>query len=98
MKAMKEALALVVMLIALSLTVFTGSAAAGDPPTTPNGWQGACNMMQAVPGVRQHPGVGVQSGGGMDRAMSVDNDHGNAGMIAATERTSDTSTSEAGCP
>jgi hypothetical protein len=88
---MKGALALIVMLVALSLTAFAGSAAA-DPPPTPNGWEGACNMNQSWPGLRQNQhGVGVQDEGGMQHAMGVNqrsNTTGNDGMIAATERTS----------
>ena len=69
--------------------VAAGSAAA-DPPQTPNGWEGACNMMQSWPGLRQNPqGVGVPPGGaGMAHAMTVDNPNGNDGMSGATERTS----------
>ena len=75
---MKGALALTLVLVALSLTAFAGSAAA-NPPTTPNGWEGACNMNQAWPGLRhnQH-GVGVQPGGGMEHAMTVNNPNGEA--------------------
>jgi hypothetical protein len=87
---MKGAPALMLVLVALSLTAFAGSAAA-NPPTTPNGWEGACNMNQAWPGLGRHNehGVGVQPGGGMERAMTVDNPNGNAGMFGATGRTSD---------
>ena len=73
---MKGALALTLVLAALSLTAFAGSTAA-NPPTTPNGWEGACNMIQA--------------GGGMEHAMTVNNPNGNAGMFGATGRTSDES-------
>jgi len=77
---MKDALALKVLVVAISLTAFAGGSAAdppttSNPPTTPNGWEGACNMLRA--------------GAGMDHAMSVDNEHGNIGMFAATDRTSD---------
>jgi hypothetical protein len=79
---MKGAPALMLVLVALSLTAFAGSAAA-NPPTTPNGWEGACNMNQAWPGLGRHNehGVGVQPGRGMERAMTVDNPNGNAGML-----------------
>ena len=90
---MKGALAVVLVLVALSLTAFAGSAA-GNPPTTPNGWEGACNMNQAWPGLGRHDehGVGVQPGGGMEHAMTVNtsqNTNGNDGMFGATGRTSD---------
>ena len=85
---MRRALAVVSMLVALLVTALPGSAAA-DPPTTPNGWEGACNMNQSWPGLGRNSGVGVQPGGGMERAMTVNNPNGNEGMFAAVERTSD---------
>jgi len=85
---MRRAAAALSMVVALLLTAFTGSAAA-DPPTTPNGWEGACNMNQSWPGLGGNSGVGVQPGGGMERAMTVNNPSGNEGMLGATERTSD---------
>jgi hypothetical protein len=68
----------------LALTAFGGAAAAAPNPT-PNGWVGACNMSVSWPGFgAQNPnGVGVQPGGGMERAMSIDNPNGNAGMFNA---------------
>ncbi len=39
MKRIALALALVASL------AFAGTAAAGDPPTTPTGWTGSCNML-----------------------------------------------------
>ena len=82
---MRRALVLVSMLIALVLTSLAGSAAAGPNPT-PNGWVGACNMVVSFPGLGvQNPnGVGVQPGGGMENAMTVDNPNGNDGMTTAT--------------
>jgi hypothetical protein len=73
-------------LIAATLTIFGGTAAAAPKPT-PNGWIGACNMSVSWPGLGvQNPnGIGVQPGGGMERAMTVDNPNGNAGMVHATE-------------
>lgn len=85
---MRRALAATFVAVALSLPCFAGSAVA-DPPTTPNGWEGACNMNQSWPGLGQNNGVGVQPGGGMERAMTVDNPNGNEGMLAATNHTSD---------
>jgi hypothetical protein len=85
---MTRAVAVKAMLVALLLAAAPGSAAA-DPPTTPNGWEGACNMNQSWPGLGGNSGLGVQPGGGMERAMTVDNPHGNEGMLGATERTSD---------
>ena len=76
------------MLVVLLVTALPGSAAA-DPPTTPNGWEGACNMNQSWPGLNLNNGVGVQPGGGMERAMTVNNPNGNEGMFGAVERTSD---------
>jgi hypothetical protein len=85
---MKGAVAVVLVLVALSLTAFAGNAAA-NPPTTPNGWEGACNMNQSWPGLGRNNGVGMQPGGGMEHAMTVDNPKGNEGMFGATGRTSD---------
>jgi hypothetical protein len=86
---MRRAVGAMSMVVALLLIGLPGSAAA-DPPTTPNGWEGACNMNQSWPGLGRNGGVGVQPGGGMERAMTVDNPNGNEGMFGATERTSDT--------
>jgi hypothetical protein len=80
---MKRALALVSALVALGLAAFAGSAAA-TPKPTPNGWVGACNMSVSWPGFGVGSGVGVQPGGGMERAMTVDNPNGNEGMFHAT--------------
>ena len=85
---MRRAVGAMSMVVALLLIALPGSAAA-DPPTTPNGWEGACNMNQSWPGLGRNGGVGVQPGGGMERAMTVDNPNGNEGMFGATERTSD---------
>jgi hypothetical protein len=60
---------------ALGVGVTTSAAA----PTTPNGYCGALNMVQAWPG----GGANVPAGGGMQNAMSVDNSNGNAGMATA---------------
>jgi len=70
------------------LTVLTGSASA-DPKPTPTGQVGACNMMASWPGFGVHNpnGMGVQSEGGMEHAMDVDNANGNDGMIHATQIT-----------
>jgi hypothetical protein len=59
------------------------------PSPTPNGWVGACNMNSSWPGLGHSNGVGVQPGGGMERAMTVDNPNGNAGMFRAVERSGD---------
>ena len=82
---MRRALVIVSMLVVLILATFTGSAAAGPNPT-PAGWVGACNMVVSFPGLGvQNPnGVGVQPGGGMENAMTVDNPNGNDGMTIAT--------------
>jgi hypothetical protein len=81
---MRRALVIVSMLVVLILATFTGSAAAGPNPT-PAGWVGACNMVVSWPGLGvQNPnGVGVQAGGGMENAMTVDNPNGNEGMATA---------------
>ena len=79
---MRRALIVVSTLIVLALTAFSGSAAA-TPPVTPNGFVGACNMVAAWPGEGPSLGVGVQAGGGMEHAMTVDNPNGNAGMDRA---------------
>ncbi len=60
-------------LVVLSLTAFAGTVSA-TPGPTPNGFTGACNMLQAW-------GVGAR--GGMANAMSVDNPNGNVGMWRA---------------
>jgi hypothetical protein len=81
---------LVSALIAATLTMLGGTAAAAPSPT-PAGWIGACNMSASWPGLGvQNPnGVGVQPGGGMERAMTVDNPNGNAGMFHATDVSGD---------
>ncbi len=55
----------------IAALAFAGTAAAADPPTTPNGYAGALNMANdnALPG--------------MLNAMSLDNANGNAGMYCA---------------
>jgi len=75
-----------IALVALALTTAASSAAAASEPT-PNGYIGACNMDASWPGLGvQNPnGVGVQPGGGMEMAMSVDNPNGNDGMFVAVD-------------
>jgi hypothetical protein len=48
-------------------------------------------MVISWPGLgTQNPnGVGVQPGGGMELAMTVDNPNGNAGMLLATDVSGD---------
>ena len=75
---------LVTGLVLLSLTAFAGSVSAAPGPT-PNGFTGACNMVMSWPGVRVGNGVGVQPGGGMENAMTVNNPNGNAGMNRAVD-------------
>ena len=65
---MKRRIALAVTLAVLGLAVFAGSAAAA-PPETPNGFVGACNMLASWPDEGPGKGVGVQPGGGMEKAM-----------------------------
>ncbi len=60
---------------ALSIGVATPAAT----PTTPGGYCGAMNMLQAWPG----GGANVPDGGGMENAMTVDNASGNTGMFTA---------------
>ena len=81
---MKRMLVLVSAVVILGVTGFAGSAEA-QPSPTPNGFVGACNMVASWPGLGvQNPnGVGVPPGGGMQRAMTVDNPNGNAGMGTA---------------
>jgi len=71
--------ALVTGLVMLSLAAFAGSVSAAPGPT-PNGFTGACNMLASWPGAGPGEGVGVQPGGGMENAMTVNNPNGNAGM------------------
>jgi hypothetical protein len=80
---MRRALVLA-SLVVLLLAAFSSSAVAAPNPT-PNGWVGACNMVNSWPGLgAQNPnGVGVQPGGGMENAMTVDNPNGNDGMAIA---------------
>ena len=85
---MKRAFALASVLGVFGLAVAAGSAAAPGP--TPNNQVGACNMMSAVFGYGPGNGVGVQPGGGMDHAMTVNNPNGNAGMYNAVFRTGGT--------
>lgn len=79
---MKRAVVLVSVLVPLGLIGFAGRAAAAPSPT-PNGYVGACNMLASWPGLGPRNGVGVQPGGGMELAMSVDNPNGNEGMFNA---------------
>ena len=74
--------ALVTGLVMLSLAAFAGSVSAAPGPT-PNGFTGACNMVASWPGAGPGEGVGVQPGGGMENAMSVNNPNGNLGMWRA---------------
>lgn len=74
--------ALVTGLVMLSLTAFAGSVSAA-PNETPNGFTGACNMVASVSDLGPAQGVGVQPGGGMENAMTVNNPNGNAGMERA---------------
>ena len=74
--------ALVTGLVMLSLAAFAGSVSAAPGPT-PNGFTGACNMVASWPGAGPGEGVGVQPGGGMENAMTVNNPNGNAGMERA---------------
>jgi hypothetical protein len=75
-------LVLVSTLVVLALTAFAGSAAAA-PPETPIGFVGACNMVASWPELGPAQGVGVQPGGGMERAMTIFNPNGFDGMDRA---------------
>lgn len=66
---------LVTGLVTLSITAFAGSVSAAPGPT-PNGFTGACNMLQAS-------GVGAK--GGMDNAHTVLNPNGYDGMGRALD-------------
>jgi len=79
---MRRAVIFVSAMVALGLAVF-GSSASAAPNLTPNGYVGACNMVAAWPGGGPGNGVGVQPGGGMERAMTVNNPNGNEGMFHA---------------
>jgi hypothetical protein len=68
--------------IAAALGIGVGTAAAA-PKLTPNEKCGAYNMVQAWPG----GGANVPDGGGMQRAMTVDNTNGNDGMSTAVNNT-----------
>ena len=66
---------LVTGLVVLSLAAFAGTVSAAPGPT-PNGFTGACNMLQAS-------GVGAR--GGMDNAHTVLNLNGYVGMGRALD-------------
>jgi len=77
------------LLAVAALTALAGSAAAA-PSMTPNGWVGACNMNSAWPTLSPGNAVGITGtpdwdgdGGGMERAMTVNNPNGNDGMFNA---------------
>ena len=72
--------AFVAVLFGATTAALPGIPAAAAAPTTPNGFVGACNMLEAWPGVGH---TGVPAGGGMQRAMSVNNPNGDAGMTRA---------------
>jgi hypothetical protein len=65
--------------LVIAALVFLSVPAAAAPNPTPNGFTGACNMLQSWPGV----GPGVPAGGGMENAMSRDATQGNDGMNTA---------------
>ena len=79
------------ILAVASLVAALGAATAAQaaPSPTPNGWVGACNMNSSWPGFSPSNGVAVQPGGGMENAMTRDNEHGNAGMFRAIARSGD---------
>lgn len=68
---MRRISALLAVAAVIALAVFAGSASA-TPPPTPNGWSGACNMLNDT---TMLPG----SGGPMDK----NNPNGNEGMFRA---------------
>lgn len=70
---MNKLIALLAATAAIALSGLAGTATA-SPPTTPNGYTGACNMLAAW---------GAGANGGMANAMSTDNPNGNAGMWTA---------------
>jgi len=81
----KFVIAAVAALALAAAGLASGSAEASGPKETPNGYCGALNMSASWPGLGvQNPnGVGVQPGGGMQRAMTVFNPNGAAGMGTA---------------
>ena len=60
-----------------------GVATSGATTPTPNGYCGAANMINSWPG----GGANVPDGGGMQKAMTVDNANGNRGMSIAVGNT-----------
>jgi hypothetical protein len=74
----------IVLPLALIATLALAGTAAAAPSVTPNGWTGACNMINdhALPG--------------MLNAMTRDNPNGNAGMWRAVYQTTG-NTPEDGC-
>jgi hypothetical protein len=82
---MKRIFVLVSVVVVIGLSGIAGSAEASGPSPTPAGYCGGSNMLVSWPGLGvQNPnGVGVQAGGGMERAMTVDHPNGNDGMFGA---------------
>jgi hypothetical protein len=76
-KARTARITLVAITVAASMSLSGVPASAA--PTTPNGYVGACNMVQSWPG----GGAAVPPGGGMELAMNRDATQGNAGMLTA---------------
>ena len=69
---MRRATAIAGSVLALGMTALPGIAGASAPPTTPNGYVGALNMLQ-------DPTMAPGTGGPMD----VNNPQGDAGMFHA---------------
>lgn len=86
---MRRAFVLASASIVLAIATFAGTAVAGPAPT-PNGWVGACNMSNSWPSLSPGQARGIigtpewdGDGGGMERAMTVNNPNGNDGMFNA---------------
>ncbi len=75
----------VTVMIGASATFVPSIPAVAAPSPTPNGFTGASNMVESVPGAGH---TGVPQGGGMVNAMSVDAPQGNAGMNTAVTNSS----------
>jgi hypothetical protein len=69
---MRRATTILGSVLVLGVAGLPGSAGASGPPTTPNGYVGALNMLM-------DPTMAPGTGGAMD----VDNAHGDAGMFHA---------------
>jgi hypothetical protein len=94
MRALIARVGTMMVLLAVLVLAALPSSAVAEPPLTPNGWVGACNMNSSWPTLSPGEAKGIQGtlafdgdGGGMENAMTVNqsqNTNGNDGMFNAT--------------